>query len=67
MFDGTCGVQHNHAILLTGFGTLSSKKYYECKNSWGGSWGDNGYIKLARTGDGPGQCGIQTEPAVPVL
>lgn len=67
VFDGTCGPEHNHAILLTGFGTEAGKKFWECKNSWSNTWGSFGFIKLARTGDGPGQCGIQTEPSIPVL
>ncbi len=31
--------------------------YYNVKNSWGGSWGDKGYIKVA-IGEGRGTCGI---------
>jgi cathepsin C len=38
----------NHAVLVTGFGELQGKKYWNVKNSWGQFWGDNGYIKVAR-------------------
>jgi len=35
------------------------------KNSWGTSWGDAGYMKMAINGDGPGTCGCQMQPNYP--
>jgi len=34
------------------------------RNSWGTSWGESGYMKLAIV-DGPGICAIQSGPVVP--
>jgi len=39
------------------------------KNSWGPTWGDNGYIKIERsdsTSD-KGVCGIAMQPSFPIV
>ena len=44
--------QEDHAITLVGWGeeTISgvTYPYWIVKNSWGTSWGENGYVRLAR-------------------
>ena len=35
-----------HAVAAVGFG-YSPECYYNIKNSWGTTWGDNGYFKIA--------------------
>ncbi len=72
VFTGMCGTNLDHGVLAVGYGTDNSTNtdYYLVKNSWGKTWGDNGYIKIAR-GDkynhGSGQCGILLSASYPVF
>jgi len=59
-----CGTSLDHAVTAVGYGTESGKDYYLVRNSWGTSWGDKGYIKIAAV-DGLGICGIQQVSVYP--
>jgi C1A family cysteine protease len=35
-----------HAVTVVGFGKDDGRDYYIVKNSWGSTWGDNGYFRI---------------------
>jgi len=63
-----CGDTIDHAVLAVGYTTVNGKQAYIVKNSWGESWGDQGYVYIstdAKPNGGEGVCGILYQPVVP--
>jgi C1A family cysteine protease len=60
-----CGTALSHAVVTVGYGTSGSTNYWIVRNSWATSWGESGYVRIAR-GAEPGVCGINLYTAYAV-
>nr|GMC46669.1 ervatamin-B-like [Ipomoea batatas]GME13407.1 ervatamin-B-like [Ipomoea batatas] len=66
VFNGDCGTGSHHAVTVVGYGTSQDgEKYWLIKNSWGTSWGEEGYMRMARDTSEGGLCGLATRAAYP--
>jgi len=67
VLDAKCGSKLDHGVLVVGY----TEDAFIVKNSWGPSWGENGYIRLKRFPVSPahpaGQCGLLTIPTYPII
>ncbi|WOL02088.1 low-temperature-induced cysteine proteinase-like [Canna indica] len=69
IYDGACSSNPDdidHAVLIVGYGSQGDIDYWIVKNSWGTSWGMQGYIYIRRnTGLPYGVCAINAMASYP--
>jgi len=54
-----CGTRIDHCVQAVGINTGSSSPYWKVRNSWGTTWGERGFIRLAY---GSNECGLTNDP-----
>jgi len=53
----------DHAVVVVGY----TDSEWKIRNSWGESWGEEGYIRLERTSDSTGTCGMYGDMSYPTF
>lgn len=68
IIDSNCGSTLDHGVLAVGY-KAGDGGYYKVKNSWGTTWGEDGYVRIGNGKKGffhnVGVCGILKQPSYP--
>ena len=61
----SCGQNLDHAVEIVGYGEENGIKYWNVRNSWSSSWGEQGYVRILRSDstNDIGICGVAAQPS----
>jgi len=62
-----CPTRIDHAIVAVGYGVEDGVQYYIVRNSWGTSWGEDGFVRIGTDGGKKGVCGIDQYVYYPTI
>eukprot|EP01064_Diplonema_japonicum_P037932 TRINITY_DN903_c0_g1_i1.p2 TRINITY_DN903_c0_g1~~TRINITY_DN903_c0_g1_i1.p2 ORF type:complete len:365 (+),score=118.38 TRINITY_DN903_c0_g1_i1:45-1139(+) len=62
IYSKNCGYEVDHGIQLVGYGEENGTMYWIVRNSWAATWGEQGYIRIKRFGEGQEPCGMDEKP-----
>lgn len=64
VISSDCGQNVGHNVLVVGYdNTDGDEPYWLIKNSWGASWGEDGYVRVLKSEENV--CGVLSEPIYP--
>jgi len=64
MTAAQCGTSLDHCVQIVGYDSTGATPYWNVRNSWGATWGEKGFIRLAY---GHNTCGLAQEATTAVV
>lgn len=69
IWDYDCSADVNHGMVAIGYGSEDGRGYAIVRNSWGTTWGEQGYVRVTMEPNesGNGFCELYAYPNYPVI